>query len=79
MEIKLETGIPIPSRAKSEAAKYPWKEMKVGNSFVVPRINGEPMQLTRDRANKAVTYAKKYGHKYCTRTIEAGIRVWRIE
>lgn len=79
MGIEIEKGIPVPSHSQSEANKYPWQQMSIGDSFVVPRINGEPMQLTRNRANKATTYAKKFGHKHCSRAVEGGIRIWRIE
>jgi len=78
MTIMLEKGIPVPVRSSAVAAKYPWKEMQVGDSFVVPREGDEPMQLTRERANKAVTFAKKYGMTFCQRTVETGIRIWRL-
>lgn len=80
-EIKIESGIPIPERISNFAKKYPWKEMKVGDSIFVDRINGEPVQLTRERASKAITYAKKFGIKFCTRAAAdgSGVRIWRIE
>lgn len=77
--IKLETDIPIPVRPKSSANKYPWGEMKVGDSFLIPRVNGEVIQLVRERATKAIQWAKRTGHKYCTRASDEGVRVWRIE
>ncbi len=76
--IKIETDIPVPERASNIGAKYPFADMKVGDSFLVPRINGEPIQMTRERANKAVTYAKRKGGKYCSRSGEDGTRIWRL-
>lgn len=76
--LKIDEGIPVPERARSTWAKYPWKEMKVGDSFLIERVNGEVIAIVRDRANKAVQYAKKYGHEYCTRASDEGVRVWRI-
>ena len=76
--IKIESGIPIPERASNMAAKYPFNDMKVGDSFLVPRINGEPVTVTRERATKAISYAKRKGGKYCSRTNDEGTRVWRL-
>jgi hypothetical protein len=77
-KIKIEKGIPVPERPSGSAAKYPWNQLEVGDSFVVPRMNGEPMQLTRERAGKAIQFAKKRGWTFCTRQVETGIRVWRL-
>lgn len=78
-KIQIETDIPIPERPKNLAAKYPWREMKVGDSFLIPRVNGEPVQAVRERASKAIQYARKFGSKYTIRVGEAGARVWRLE
>lgn len=78
--IKLEKGVPIPESPKSFASKYPWGQMEVGDSFLIPQIDNEPIQSTRERASKAVSYAKRHKNiNFCTRKVDGGIRVWRIE
>ena len=70
MELKIEEGIPIP---KMRLRKYPWEDMKVGDSFFVPDGNNNTIQT-------AASYAgKRHNRKYCTRQVNGGIRVWRIE
>lgn len=65
--MKVEKGIPIPAR-------YPFNQMEVGDSFVVP------MEITRYAVSTA---AHRYGHKnnmkFTVRlTNKRILRCWRI-
>jgi hypothetical protein len=68
--IKIDKGIPMPGH---HSEKYPWKDMEVGDSFLVEGM----MKATQMSGPKAYA-AKKYGHTYATRLEEKGLRVWRI-
>ena len=67
MTIKIESGIPMP-------AKFPFAEMKVGDSFLVP--DGTNRSTVAVYANR---HGKKTGTKFTLRRTPEGIRCWRIE
>jgi len=69
--MKIEQGVPIP---KLYLSIYPFAEMVVGDSFLVPLKE-------RHRAASAVSsFARKHpGVKFVTRKVAGGIRVWRVK
>lgn len=73
---KVERKIPTPEPA-GRNPKYPWREMKVGDSFFVP---GALVRTIHPAAHAA---SKRTGFKFTCRTISeaqgSGVRVWRIE
>jgi hypothetical protein len=72
----IESEVPVPAPAigaRGRPSKYPWQNMQPGNSFFVP--NGTPKSMYH-LANRA---SKQYGHKYTVRTMDGGVRVWRVE
>ena len=68
--VKIDKGVPIPDY-KTKPAKYPWKDMKVGDSFLSdkPTINitGAVQQAQR-----------KWKMKFTIRKEGKGCRVWRV-
>lgn len=75
---KVESGIPMPSR-KAHNAKFPFKEMQVGDSFLVP-FDGEDEGTVRSRIASNCTHQKRrIGRQYATRKVDGGIRVWRVK
>lgn len=72
-EFKIEDGIPIPQSGTIN--RYPWKQLAVGQSFFVP--NG-----TRTAIGACIAGANKSKHnngaKFSLRSVEGGVRVWRI-
>ena len=70
--IKIDKGIPIPV-SWHERSPYPWAEMKVGDSFAVPKGNRS--------INSSAAYAgRKLNRKFICRTVdEETVRVWRIK
>ena len=69
---KIDKDVPIPEWGKVKLT-YPFNEMEVGDSFVVPKEKGSSMR------NCAFHYQRKHGHKYLTRRNRTGthVRVWR--
>jgi len=70
MSHEIEKGVPVPSRWINE--KYPLDDMEVGDSFFTnsPAVKVRP----------AVThYGRRNGRKYVTRSMDGGLRVWRVE
>jgi hypothetical protein len=73
-EIKIDKNVPMPQEAAR--AKYPWKQMEIGDSFFVP-ANGKS---TRYRRNCLQSNAHgQVPRKFAVRLEEGGVRVWRVE
>lgn len=73
---KIETNVPMPvGSTSSHARKYPFGEMKVGDSLMVP-CSQERRQKTQ---NSVIGSAMRFKPmKFITRQIEDGVRIWRI-
>lgn len=69
----IESGIPIPPPMKRSNLKrgYPWRVLGVGDSFFVP--SGDMHRLHQS----VVRQNKRTRQRYCVRTLENGVRVWR--
>lgn len=73
-EISVEKGIQIP--AQRVVFSYPYEDMEVGDSFVVPvLVRGKTLQNVLNANYRA---GKRYGWKFCARTEGEQIRVWRV-
>ena len=67
--MKIEKNVPIPSHQ----TPYPFGEMDVGDSFLV--TDRTPGSVS----NAACQYGKRHGKKFITRSMNKGIRVWRMK
>jgi hypothetical protein len=54
--------------------KYPIPDMKIGDSFLVPK-----QELHRNLAQSVRNVASSHKMKVATRTVEGGVRVWRVK
>lgn len=71
--IVLEKGIPIPEN-RGRPYSYPWKEMKVGESFLF-----DP-NLQKKSCYQVGYDANRRGHgRFIVRKTDEGYRCWRIE
>lgn len=68
--IKVERGVPMPTRPPRN--KYPWAEMKVGDSFAANGVNEYSFRSQVVQAGRAT------GRKFSCRKTDEGLRVWRI-
>jgi len=62
--------------------KYPWPDMKVGDSVLIQAEKGEdPYKLKRNARASFYYHGKKTGKKFMIRIVQAnnGVRIWRIE
>jgi hypothetical protein len=89
-KIILEDRIPIPTRFRNMASKYPFQKMKLGQSFFVA---GEPLSTCRKLCQAVANYKRKEGDEkeFVVRSRnknqpenvnalrETGARVWRIK
>ena len=77
---EIEKNVPMPeSKGGPGARKYPFANMKKGDSFFIAD-GGEPYK-TQSRIVQAASRgaAKMNGAKFTTRLAKGGVRVWRIE
>lgn len=72
-EIPVETHVPLPTREhRHHNAKYPFGEMDVGDSFVIP----EGSELSCKYA--AYAYGRRWGKTFAVRKQDDGrVRLWR--
>jgi hypothetical protein len=66
--VKIEKGVPMPGLGVGRSRKYPWREMEVGDSFVIQKSAYAQAQLA----------SKRTGFKFSVRKVDGAYRVWRI-
>lgn len=69
--IKVESNVPFPE-GRMWSSKYPWSSLEVNQSFFVPGAQFRSMQ------SGASTAGRKLGRTFRARTVEGGVRVWRL-
>jgi hypothetical protein len=72
-EFQIEKNVPIPKNGLHGRNKYPWREMKVGDSFLFAK------DITKATAYANAHAASRAGLKFLTRRTEKGFRCWRVE
>jgi len=81
--IKINRGIPRPARSRRGkwSLKYPWYEMKPGDSFIMPHDGNVGLAQRLASANVAYRH-KATRSRFSVRTVtEKGrsvVRIWRI-
>lgn len=78
--IKIEKNIPIPSKGFRKEFKFSFIfEMEVGDSFLL-KCTPEELAVKRSRMNSQINYhTKSEGLKFSSRTVEDGVRYWRVK
>ena len=78
---KIEKDIEIPMKRKR--AKYPFKEMDIGDSFLIMVDPSEDKEILSIRIKKAqinvISAARNLEIKVVTRQEDGNLRCWRIE
>lgn len=71
-KIKIDKNVPLPPK-RGEARAYPWGDLAIGDSFLArgKQING--LGAARDWAQK------RFKRKFAMRSVEGGVRIWRVE
>jgi len=72
MAIVIEKGVPLPATGTGRPSIYPWRKMDIGDSFFIPGTT------TKKFAGQAGRAAIRTGRRFSTRTVDGGVRVWRI-
>lgn len=69
--MKIEKNIPIPAAAHRGARIWPFADMQVGDSVLIPMERAKPAR------SAATTLGKRRGFRFVTRAVDGGLRVWR--
>lgn len=77
--IEIDKEIPIPEHR--EYNKYPFRDMGVGDSFLVNIEPGEDYSRTRKRVESAASGFRRRnpGRKFIIRKEGSAARIWRIK
>lgn len=76
---KIDKDVPVPTTKRP--CKYPWADMGIskevdgeliGDSFLAPGV-----KLTT-LSSGAASYGRAHNMKFLCRTVDGGVRVWRI-
>lgn len=84
MAVKIDNKFPLPPakrRAKFIIDKYPFSDMKVGDSFYIPAADSSDDTVYKIRKTLIASgaYFNKANNtkwKFATRKIGSGIRIW---
>lgn len=74
--MNIEKNIPAPEhfRSRNGGSIYPFKTMQVGDSVFFEGVRYNSKQMAA-----AKIYAKRYGVRLIGRTLDDGLRIWRVE
>ena len=77
MKIQIEKGVPAPTK-QTRSSKYPFRDMKVGDSFFIKSDDPEPL---RKKLSSASTMFCKTNpdFKFKTQVFDTGVRIWRVQ
>lgn len=77
-EIKIDKGVPVPSRGGGRRPKYPWARMEVGDSIFEPGVCQNTIAgIARGWRNRNAP-DQMHRTKIVTENGVRGVRVWRI-
>ena len=68
--MQIETKIPMPATR----SRYPFKEMKVGESVFFPNAATGGKEYIA-----ANMIGRNHGKKFSGRAVDGGLRIWRVE
>lgn len=72
---EIEKGIPLPTNTRN--SKYPYKDMQVGDSFLIPAHPEDVPQWLKSIRNSMFAAGKRHGIKLTAAAADGGVRVWR--
>lgn len=64
-------------RNAGRPAKYPWADMDIGGSFVIPCQRKEHARIQKSIGTSALNARRWLDHKYVTKRISSGVKVTR--
>ncbi len=83
MTYEIDNNIPMPKLSEKGIRKYPFAEMNVGDSFLIPYNISDKKEASKIRNSVRVAgihfgTRNERDYKYNTAIVNEGIRVWRV-
>lgn len=80
MTIKIEKRVPIPENKRGKPNKYPFPDMKIGDSFLFTENLKDKRKSIQHASAAANTWKKVTASKFkfSCRLVKNGVRIWRI-
>lgn len=75
MPYKIDKGVKMP---KDNKAKYPWKELDIGDSFFVPLTDCGFNSLRNQASSRGAPLGWVFKARAVTENGVEGTRVWRV-
>jgi len=73
MEYKIEKDVPVPNIASGKGKQVPFAVMEIGDSVLVTNDSG-----VRAARASASWHSKVTDKRFITRTVDGGVRIWRV-
>ena len=80
--IQIERSVPLTTKGITQFSRYPFSQMKVGDSFFLNKIPGKPLATLRNALRQAALLFCKHNclnWEFSTRTTINGVRIWRTK
>jgi hypothetical protein len=77
MTYVVDKDVPIPA-ARGAYSKYPFGDVEVGDSFIVPPGDIDPRVVANRVQVAAKGFGRRNGMLFTTRSTSQGVRVWRV-
>lgn len=75
-EVKIEKGVPVPSRRSQHGHVLPWDQMEVGDSFAYPFTKAAMFSSVKYRNSNLIVEGSTVRFKASSKNGE--LRIWRI-
>ena len=74
-DYKIESDVPVPENTSGRSSKYPWADMKIGDSFAFDKGSLQSLR------NSAWSYTKRHnGVRFVFRQMGTDMwRCWKVE
>jgi hypothetical protein len=82
LKYQIESGVEMPEAKRNPTGakgKYPFPDMKIGDSFLYSRATDRTTQQYAGSAARMWAKKRNNGWKFSTRKTEEGVRIWRVE
>lgn len=77
--VKIERGVPLPSRRYGALSHLPFEQMRAGESIAVPIPDGSSAEMWQRRVLQFIRRQEFTDRKFTTSQEARKIRVWRVK
>lgn len=71
-DFKIEKGVPLDNSGRGRKRKYPFDQLEVDDSILITDAKAKSM------SSLASNFSRKNGVKLKVRSVDDGVRVWRV-